>query len=236
MNTRIIAKCVLAAALAAAALFLILGASGVISWAALDDASDIFQAAIGIAAGSAALLCWRRSKERYAILGTALAVFCWSLGEIFWFSGDLVKGLEIPYPSVGDLGFIGTYFILFSALAVVRQNHPELKSVTKGSRCFLALIAIPAALAVFGRSPWLTAVDNMALGLSAVWAMYRASSLWRDRGYRWFAAGVLLLGITDLVFISCVVLFPDGLIYITSPLYPIALALTVFGIIKGENV
>jgi hypothetical protein len=66
--------------------------------------------------------------------------------------------------------------------------------------------------------------------------MYRASSLWRNKVYPPFAAGVLLLGITDLIFITCVVYFPDGLIYITSPLYPVALALTVYGVIKGERV
>lgn len=235
MNIRILAKSIFFFALAAAALFLLLGTAGVVSWAFLDDASDIFQAAMGVAAGSVALEFWRRNKERYAVLGTALAVYCWSLGEIFWFSGDLVIGLKIPYPSVGDLGFIGTYFILFSAITVIRQKRTELKAVTAGNRFFLVLLAIPVALAVFGRAPWLTAADNAVLGLSAAWAMYRASSLWRDKGYRWFSAGVLLLGMTDLVFITCVVLFPDGLIYITSPLYPVAFALTVFGVIKGES-
>lgn len=236
MNIKVIAKSIFVFALAAAALFLLLGAAGLISWAVLDDASDVFQAAMGVVAGTAALLCWRRNKERYAVLGTALAVYCWSLGETFWFSGDLVTGVSIPYPSVGDLGFIGTYFILFSAMAVIRQTRPELRNDTKSSRFFLILLAIPVALAVFGGSPWLTAADNLALGLSAAWAMYRASSLLRDKEYRWFAAGVLLLGLSDLIFISCVVFFPDGLIYITSPLYPVALALTAYGVIKGESV
>lgn len=236
MSVKVIAKCIFIFSLAAAALFLFLGAAGIIAWSALDEVSDVFQAAMGIAAGSAALAFWRRNKERYAVLGTALAVYCWSLGEIFWFSGSLVTGIEIPYPSVGDLGFIGTYFILFSAMAVIRQNHAELKSGTRGSRFFLALLAIPIALAVLGGSPWITAADNLILGLSAAWAMYRAASLWRKSAYRTFAAGVLLFGATDLVFTACVVFFPDGLIYITSPLYPVALAMIAFGIIKGESV
>jgi hypothetical protein len=234
MSISVISKSIFIFALAAVALFLLLGVTGLISWAILDEASDVFQAAMGIAAGSAVLAFWRRNKERYAALGTALAIYCWSLGEIFWFSGSLVTGIEIPYPSVGDLGFVGMYFILFSAMTVIRQNHPELKAAANGGRLFLILFAVPVALAVFGGSPWLTAADNLILGLSAVWAMYRAASLWRGRAYRSFAAGVLLLGATDIIFISCVVLFPEGLIYITSPLYPAALALTSYGIIKGE--
>lgn len=122
MSIKIVSKSIFIFSMAAAALFLFLGAAGVVAWTALDEASDVFQAAIGIAAGSAALAFWRKSKEKYAVLGTALAIFCWSLGEIFWFSGALVTGIEIPYPSVRDLGFIGTYFILFSAMDVIRQR------------------------------------------------------------------------------------------------------------------
>lgn len=189
---------------------------------------------IGTVAGAAVLAFSKESRERYAVLGTSFAIFSWTLGQLFWFSYSLVTGLELPYPSVGDMGFVGTYVILFSVIDILKQKNIELFKRYNRSYYILALAAVPIVLSVLGREPVKTVVVNFILSFSAVWAMFKAAFLWKHKGYRMFSAGVLLLGVTDIFFVSSVVFFPLGVVIITDPLYPIALSMIAWGITKGE--
>lgn len=195
-------------------------------------AADIFQLALGFALAAVLLTCLKTSRNRYAVLGTSLAIISWTLGQLFWFSYTLLTQSPLPYPSVGDFGFTGTYFLLIGVLSVLEPGE----SKSKSSLLAFAILLAPLLLAVLAKSAPAVTLYNFVLGGVSAWTMYKALPLRHADKNRWLLGGILVLAATDIVFMTSVVLLRDSMTATTAPLYPIALSLIAHGILKREEI
>ena len=202
------------------------------SFDSLIAAADIYQLAVGFTLAAILLTCLKTSRNRYAVLGTSLAIISWTLGQLFWFSYTLLTQIPLPYPSVGDFGFTGTYFLLIGVLGVLNPR----KGNEKRNLFAFALLLAPLLLAVCARSATAVTLYNFVLGLAAAWTVYKALPLRHAAKDRWLLGGILVLAATDVVFMTSVVVLRDSMTATTAPLYPIALSLIAYGILKREAI
>ena len=193
-------------------------------------AADIFQLALGFALAAVLLTCLKNCRNRYAVLGTSLAIISWTLGQLFWFSYTLLTQTPLPYPSVGDFGFTGTYFLLIGVLSVLEPGE----SKSKSSLLAFALLLAPLLLTVPAKSAPAVTFYNFVLGGASAWTVYMALPLRHAVKDRWLLGGILVLAATDIVFMTSVVLLRDSMTATTAPLYPVALSLIAHGILKRE--
>ena len=204
--------------------------------AALVRAADIFEIAFGLLCGSILLAASTRQAEttpRHVLLGTALALFSWTLGQVFWFSYTELTGVTLPYPSVGDLGYTGTYFFLAGVLRLLlgqrKAWHPWYSWFS------LLALAVPVAVVFAGGGNTAGILYNFVLALAAGYAYFLNCALIPLRRYRWYAGGVFLLGIADLVFMLSVCLYPASHLYLPDLLYSLSLALLAHGAFRGAD-
>lgn len=190
---------------------------------------DVYQLALGLGATVVLFTRLKRTQRKYILLGTGLAVFSWTVGQLFWFSYTLLADSPLPYPSVGDLGFTGAYFFLIGVISLLSKDSPK---IPYAPLAFFILL-VPALLAV-GQSALPVKLYNVVLGCAAAYTLYRAIPLGKHKEYRWFLCGILLLAFTDVVFMISVVYFSDSFTLTSAPLYPLALSVITYGILKGE--
>lgn len=234
-NTQVIrgiqlTRWLLLATLAWSACFAALAIWRPVSFDSLIAAADIYQLALGFALAAILLTCLKNSLNRYAVLGTSLAIISWTLGQLFWFSYTLLMRTPLPYPSVGDFGFTGAYFLLIGVLSMLAPP----KNKAKGNPYAFALLLAPLLLAIYAKSAPAVKLYNFVLGLAAAWTLHKALPLRHTHKDRWLLGGILLLAATDVVFMTSVVLLRNSMTATTAPLYPIALALIAYGILKRE--
>jgi uncharacterized membrane protein HdeD (DUF308 family) len=196
----------------------------------LIAAADIYQLTLGFVLAGILLACLKTSRNRYPLLGTSLAILSWTLGQLFWFSYTLLMRTPLPYPSVGDFGFTGAYFLLIGVLSMLAPP----KNKAKGNPYAFALLLAPLLLAIYAKSAPAVKLYNFVLGLAAAWTLQKALPLRHTHKDRWLLGGILLLAATDVVFMTSVVLLRNSMTATTAPLYPIALALIAYGILKRE--
>ena len=72
---------------------------------ALDDIGEAVAALI--AAGSCALAATRNTgRTRWAWSFFAASAFSWALGEVVWSYFEVGRGIEVPFPSAADAGYL----------------------------------------------------------------------------------------------------------------------------------
>jgi hypothetical protein len=72
---------------------------------AVDDVGELVAALVSAAACMAAARMQRRTQAGWAFL--AVSSFAWACGEAMWCYYDLVRGIQVPFPSLADAGFLG---------------------------------------------------------------------------------------------------------------------------------
>jgi diguanylate cyclase (GGDEF)-like protein len=104
---------------------------------------------LGVQYAAAALILWRLARDRaqlpryWALVPVVLLVYVAS--STAWYLGQLAFGLELPFPSLADAGFLVAYAGLAAFLVAV-TNQRERENVTKGRAALLdALILATAA-------------------------------------------------------------------------------------------
>ena len=163
-----------------------------VSFDSLIAAADIYQLALGFALAAILLTCLKNSLNRYAVLGTSLAIISWTLGQLFWFSYTLLTQTPLPYPSVGGFGFTGTYFLLIGVLSVLEPGE----SKSKSSLLAFAILLAPLLLAVLAKSAPAVTLYNFVLGGASAWTVYKALPLRHAAKDRWLLGGILVLAAT----------------------------------------
>ncbi len=220
-------------------------------------AVNIFELAAGLASGAVVLVRIKSTRHRYVILGTALALLSWALGQVYWFSYASIIGDNLPYPSVGDLGFTGTYVFLIGVAGLIMGGQPGMggqpvmggqpgmggqpvmggRANISGSpyryAAFLILL-IPLFLSLFGNGKTEALAYNYIFSSAVALTIFKASPMLRHRNQRWFAAGIFLLGFTDVLFMTVVSLLPARYGFASDSLYPVSLSLISFGMMKGD--
>jgi hypothetical protein len=255
--------------------------SGLLQDKDLILAVNIFELAAGLASGAVVLMRIKSTRHRYVILGTALSLLSWALGQVYWFSYASITGDNLPYPSVGDLGFTGTYVFLIGVAGLILHDQPGMGGQpvmgsqpvmggqpdtgsqpvmggqpVMGSQpvigsepvmgahantsgrpyryaAFLILL-IPLFLSLFGNGKTEALIYNYIFGTAVALTLFKASPMLRIRNHRWFAAGIFLLGFTDVLFMTVVSLLPARYGFASDSLYPVSLSLISFGLLKGD--
>lgn len=197
----------------------------------LLTSAEIFQLVLGLVAAVMVLSSFTTSTGKYIVLGTSLAIFSWTMGQLFWFSYTLLTGIDLPYPSVGDLGYTGAYLLMLGVIGLI--SYEKKRGWIDYLPLFLALL--PLALYLLGQRSLPVLLYNIVDCTIIAWTLFQAFPLRKVPHYRWFLLGVLILALTDLVFIFCALLFPETSTLTSAPLYPIAIALIAFGILYGEE-
>lgn len=190
---------------------------------------DVYQLVQGLGATVILLSRMKYTSRKYLLLGTGLAVFSWTVGQLFWFSYTLLANTPLPYPSVGDLGFTGAYFFLIGVIGLLSKDCPK----SPFAPLAFIILLVPALLAT-SQSTLAVKLYNVVLGCAAAYTLYKAIPLGKHKKYRWFLYGILLLVFTDVVFMISVVYFRDSFTMTSAPLYPLALSVVTYGILKGE--
>lgn len=202
----------------------------------LDFAVNVFELVYGLLAGSMVLIFSRitvNRLNRYNLLGTALAIYSWTLGQIYWFSYTSITGKVLPYPSVGDMGFTGTYFLLIGVIGMIMSGQP-ITHRRYYSYTALLVMLIPVSLLFVGKSKIEVMIFNFILAFSVSFTLFKNFMLLENQKYRWFAGGIFLLGITDVVFMISASVFPNTYTLSSDALYPISISLISTGILKGD--
>jgi hypothetical protein len=68
---------------------------------------DIYQLVLGFGAMVILRARLNHYPRKYILLGTGLAIFSWTTGQLFWFSYTLLEDFTLPYPFVGCIDLIG---------------------------------------------------------------------------------------------------------------------------------
>lgn len=225
-----ILRVILAAALACSAGLLLCAVLHLMDQERIAFIQNILEITFG-AGGGTLLILFARKAGRFYITATALAIFSWTLGQIFWFSYTSITGDALPYPSVGDIGYTGTYLLLFGAAGLITGDG----CVQKRPWRFASLIifAAPVVLLLAAKSKPEALFYNFVLSTATAAALFRVLPLLRFRNYRVFALGVVMLGIADFTFMMSVGLFPQGGAVVSDALYTVSIAVIAYGMSKG---
>src|SRR5437868_5426641 len=152
--------------------FLLLGEHAV---TAIDDIGE----ALAAAAASAAC-AWAASravgKDRigWALMGVSAGL--WSAGEVVWSIYEVGLGVQVPYPSLADAGFLGA--VPF-AIAGIRMFWDSARGTSSRWRVWFDGIIVALALTStawgFGlrtvyesSSPWSTKIFDLAYPVSGI--------------------------------------------------------------------
>jgi diguanylate cyclase (GGDEF)-like protein len=159
MRTRRLAPVVCAVLVAAFLLELVARPGGAHLTRSIDDIAELVAAAVAAAAG-----WWRsrglsgRARTSWALL--AAGCFAWAAGEALWCYYELIAGVDTPFPSLADLGFL-----LFPVLALAGLLARPSAAFAGQGRLRVGLDALLVSTSLFVIS-WVTALG----------AVYRAGA------------------------------------------------------------
>jgi PAS domain S-box-containing protein len=129
---------------------------------AVDDIGE------AIAALAAALCCgvtaWRsqgRQRLGWALLSASAAT--WAAGEVVWSVYEVGLGIEVPYPSEADIGFLGAIPLTIAGIlcffSTARGTSTRLRLWVDGAIVFLALLFVAWTLGL--RTVYLDPEDSL---------------------------------------------------------------------------
>jgi len=214
--------------------FLIVGGLRLVDQQLLDLAVNIFELVYGLFAGIMIVFYVRLFKNTSIIMGTAIAIFSWVLGQLYWISYTTIHGDILTYPSVGDMGFTGAYFLLIGVISMIIKEQPSIKKNILSYFAFLIMV-IPLVLFFIGKNKLEALMYNFLLAFAVSLGIYKIIAIRGMRQYFWFKVGVVLLGITDVIFIISVSMYPKAYTLTSDALYPICISMISYGILKGGN-
>ncbi len=196
--------------------------------------ANVVHLAFGLGCGSLLFYFARVSRMGFAVLGIAFAQFSWSIGQLFWFSTVSLTDRTLPYPSIAEFGFIGTYFFIMGAIAILAKNvSQDTEKIGLRSLWPFAILLIPGILAFNSNVSLLVNVSNFFFTMAIAFTLWKARPLFSNAKYTHFLFGVLTLCFADLVFMIGVVYFPGVCVFSVDAFYPLAHSLMAYGLVKG---
>ncbi|MGE5390496.1 MAG: hypothetical protein ACM3PE_05465 [Deltaproteobacteria bacterium] len=198
---------------------------GLKPYSALEPEANIAELAVGFSAAVLLFVHYYKSKQ-FLSLGIGLAVISWTLGELFWFSNQVITVNPLPYPSVGEFGFLGVYFFLAGAIGGIKNNgrHPLVILLLT-----LLIVLIPVFLVFHGKGSLGALIYNFVFIAAIAFISYKALSKYTS-DYRYLFWGILFFCLTDIIFI--IEANTRDYTFICDMLYPLALSLLAYGAMK----
>lgn len=182
--------------------------------------------AIELVAGFAAAILsftYAYKSKQLLPLGIGLAVLSWTFGEAFWLSYAVINGNVLPYPSVGEFGFLGTYFFIAGSIGDFKSNNKR--------RIVISILALVIMLLpiffVFKSSNTLGAVIyNFVFITMIAFVLYRSLSKYTV-DFKYLFIGIVFFCLTDIVFIIEANIRDYSII--CDMLYPLSLSVLAYG-------
>src|SRR2546423_2268988 len=89
---------------------------------AVDDFGEAAAALIAaLACGAAALRHKGRMRVAWALLGSGAAA--WAIGEGIWSYIEVIRGQQVPFPSLADAGYLAAVPLVVAGIAVFPGRH-----------------------------------------------------------------------------------------------------------------
>jgi len=159
---------------------------------------------------------WRKAKGHFPIIWFyfTCGLFLWFMGEAIWAGYTLILGVELPYPSVADIFWIGGYIPFFVALYLYVElfRHALTKKMLAASlittTVLTTLVTVALLIPVLGTEEDLTAMimdfayPILDLTLFSV-ALLGLIIFWRGKlGSSWLLInlGILMNVCADILF------------------------------------
>ncbi len=137
---------------------------------AVDDIGEAVAALV--AAAGCGLAAWRargRLRLGWSLLSASAAIWC--AGELVWSVYEVGMGVDVPYPSAADIGFLGAMPLaaagILAFFSTPRGTSTRLRLWLDGAIVLLALFFVSWTLGLKtvyedSADPWLTRIVNMA--------------------------------------------------------------------------
>jgi hypothetical protein len=196
--------------------------------ASFTDWSNYGQFAASFLCTALALYLYVASHRRNIFLLTGLSSGLWFLSNVFWFLYMKILGRDLLYPCIADVGFLGTFLMLATAIWLTSDGKKVSKSLSVA--IYGIPIVISGALAISNVTAQ-TLVNivycfSSSLLLLAVIRHYA-------RKYRLFFAGVTCYCVTMLAYVIRETYFPDApVLTVVGQLAMITFCLIPLGLIK----
>ena len=184
-------------------LWIVLRIDGARATDGVDDIGEL------IAALCAALICGGASKRvsvgrtSWALL--AASSFAWAVGEALWSYYDLVKGVQVPFPSLADAGFLAAIPLACAGLLLFPSSHQRTAHRVQGllDGCIIATALLFASWAtILGplyrshQGSVLKQVISLAYPMSDVVLVSLVVILIARAGRReWISLGLVMTGV-----------------------------------------
>ena len=184
-------------------LWIVLGIDGQRVTDGVDDIGELLAALCAACVCGVAARRARAARTSWALLG--LSSLAWGVGEALWSYFDLVKGIQVPFPSAADIGFLAAVPLAIAGLlrfpSWPRRTADRIRGLLDG--CIIATSLLFASWAtILGplyrshHGGVLTQVISLAYPMSDVVMMsvviiLIARSGWHD----WASLGLVMAGV-----------------------------------------
>jgi len=156
--------------------------SGIATPGASQTLSNVGLAVVALAAGIACLLTARRREGRYRtvwrLLG--LSALSWGSGQVAWTWYESVLGVDVPFPSLPDVGYLGAVPLAAAALLAVPLSAQtlagRLRTVLDGLMIATAMLMVSwltvlAPVVQAGGDSWVSQAISLAYPIGDVIAI-----------------------------------------------------------------
>jgi len=128
-------------------LWIVLGVDGARVTDGVDDIGELLAALI--AAGACGVAARKVSVGRTSWALLAGSSFAWAVGEALWSYYDLIKGIQVPFPSLADVGFLTAVPIACVGLLLFPSSHQRTVHRLQGllDGCIIAMSLLFASWA-----------------------------------------------------------------------------------------
>lgn len=150
------------------------------------------------------------------------ACIIWSFGQLFWFAYVMAGREGLPFPSVAELAFLGSYFFIISA---VKDNAlmPRKRVITAGVVSFLMIFSTLVFVIIFEQIRSFAGIYSLIFITTAATALFLIVS---KQGVEALTrTSIILLCITDLILVLQINLSFHSALYLSDPLYPLVFIL-----------
>jgi hypothetical protein len=184
-------------------LWIVLGLDGARVTDGVDDIGELLAALI--AAGACGVAARHVSVGRTSWALLAGSSFAWAVGEALWSYYDLIKGIQDPFPSLADVGFLTAVPLACVGLLLFPSSHQRTVHRLQGllDGCIIAMSLLFASWAtILGplyrshRGDVLKQVISLAYPMSDVVMVSLVIILIARAGRRrWMSLGLVMMGL-----------------------------------------
>jgi hypothetical protein len=183
---------------------------------AVDTVFNALQFAVALLVGVLLFQNGMRNPSEQAGLLIGLACIVWSVGQLFWNLDSLILGNTLPFPSAAEASYIGSYLLMLSALARLKEGRTKTQPgllVVVGT----AFLVQAVAVVLYASSSVGTKVYTLVFSLLLYVVVYAV--LAGQKVELPVKIGMLLLVLADIILVYQLTFDPIQSMVLSNPLY-----------------